>query len=142
MLADSWNSRNRQAETQPVVERLRPTWQLTMTGALTFVPKRALQSVSKSGSRGAALLQTGMRLWVRPGKVALRSSMTLERVVSSLTSTSDSFLLTSTTLILPPPLARDSRTLRNSSSSALTEARVTPPSSAYSPILLGGLAQT
>ena len=44
------------------------TWQLTITGQLTFVPKRAPHKVSKSGSNGDAELQTGMRLWVRPRK--------------------------------------------------------------------------
>ena len=99
------------------------TWQLTMTGALTFVPQRALQMVSKSGSRGAAELQTGTRLWTSPGYFSFKPSMTLLRVMSSLTSISLSFLPTSTTLSLPSaPFALPSITLMNSSSSALTEA--------------------
>merc|ERR550532_1042714 len=123
--AESWNSRKRQAHTHPVVDRDRPTWQLTITGQLTFVPKRAPHKVSKSGSNGAAELQTGMRLWVRPGTF--------------------SFLPTSTTLTLPPlSSALFFKTFTNSSSSPFTDApsRVTLPSSAYSPILPGGLAQT
>jgi hypothetical protein len=99
------------------------TWQLTTTGVLTLVPQRALQMVSKSGSRGAAELQTGIRLWVRPGYFAFMSSITLLKVMSSLTSMSLSFLPTSTTLSLPPsPLTLPSITLINSSSSDLTEA--------------------
>ena len=99
------------------------TWQLTMTGALTLVPQRALQMVSKSGSRGAAELQTGTRLWTSPGYFSFKPSMTLLRVMSSLTSMSLSFLPTSTTLSLPSaPFALPSITLMNSSSSALTEA--------------------
>merc|ERR550532_3223295 len=118
--AESWNSRKRQAHTHPVVDRDRPTWQLTITGQLTFVPKRAPHKVSKSGSNGAAELQTGMRLCVRPGNFSLRPSITSWRLITSSTLTSDS------------------------SSSAFTDApsRVTLPSSAYSPILPGGLAQT
>merc|ERR1719468_1237055 len=77
------------------------------------------------------------------GELSFRPSMTEDRVFSSLTSSSDSFLLTSITCSLSLlPLARPSRTLKNSSSSFFTESRVTSPSSAYSPILLGGLAQT
>merc|ERR1712110_995575 len=74
--AASWNSLKRQAAAQPVVERDRPTWQLTMTGVVMAVPSSAWERVSKSASRGAAELQTGMRLWVGPGKVFLTSSMT------------------------------------------------------------------
>merc|ERR550532_956788 len=141
--AESWNSRKRQAHTHPVVDRDRPTWQLTITGQLTFVPKRAPHKVSKSGSNGAAELQTGMRLWVRPGNFSLRPSITSWRVTISLTSISLSFFATSITLILPPaPAALFASSAANSTSSALTLARVTLPSSAYSPILFGGLAQT
>ena len=93
-----------------------------MTGVLTLVPERALQMVSKSGSRGAAELQTGMRLWVSPGYFSFNDSMTLLRVMSSLTSISLSFLDTSTTLSLPSALALPSITLMNSSSSDFTEA--------------------
>merc|ERR550532_2800326 len=141
--AESWNSRKRQAHTHPVVDRDRPTWQLTITGQLTFVPNRAPHKVSKSGSNGDAELQTGMRLWVRPGNFSLRPSITSWRLITSSSLTSDSFLLTSTTLTLPPPSsALFFKTFTNSSSSAFTDARVTLPSSAYSPILPGGLAQT
>merc|ERR1719295_191126 len=140
--AASWNSLKRQAATHPVVDLERPTWQLTMTGQLTADPWRVLQTLSKSASVGAAELQTGILMWTSPGNFSLRPSMTWERVVSSLTSTSHSFLLTSTYLsLLSFPLARPSITLRNSSSSFLTLSRVTSPSSAYSPILLGGRAQ-
>ncbi len=59
-----------------------------MTGALTLVPRSALTRVSKSDSSGAAELQTGILLWVRPGYFFLTSSMTSCRVISSLTSTS------------------------------------------------------
>merc|ERR1711988_1770072 len=140
--AASWNSLKRQAPTQPVVDLDRPTWQLTMTGVLTAEPCRVLHRLSKSVSVGAAELQTGILMWTSPGKVSFSFSITLDRVIRSLTSTSD-FLLTSITLILPSaPLARPSRTLINSSSSFLTDSLVTSPSSAYSPILLGGLAHT
>ena len=99
------------------------TWQLGVAGAFTLVPQRALQMVSKSGSRGAAELQTGTRLWTSPGYFSFKPSMTLLRVMSSLTSMSLSFLPTSTTLSLPSaPFALPSITLMNSSSSALTEA--------------------
>merc|ERR1711988_1520945 len=138
--AASWNSLKRQAPTQPVVDLDRPTWQLTMTGVLTAEPCRVLHRLSKSVSVGAAELQTGILMWTSPGKVSFSFSISLDRVIRSLTSTSDSFLLTSITLILP--LARPSRTLINSSSSFLTDSLVTSPSSAYSPILLGGLAHT
>merc|ERR1711988_845004 len=127
--AASWNSLKRQAPTQPVVDLDRPTWQLTMTGVLTAEPCRVLHRLSKSVSVGAAELQTGILMWTSPGKVSFSFSITLDRVIRSLTSTSDPFLLTSRTLI-------------NSSSSFLTDSLVTSPSSAYSPILLGGLAQT
>merc|ERR1711988_714714 len=109
--AASWNSLKRQAPTQPVVDLDRPTWQLTMTGVLTAEPCRVLHRLSKSVSVGAAELQTGILMWTSPGKVSFSFSITLDRVIRSLTSTSDSFLLTSIT-------------------------------SAYSPILLGGLAHT
>ena len=94
-----------------------------MTGVLTLVPHSALQMVSKSGSSGAAELHTGMRLWVRPGNFSFSPSITLLKVISSLTSSSLSFLLTSTTLSLPSaPFALPSITLINSSSSDLTDA--------------------
>merc|ERR1739848_608572 len=111
--------------TQPVVALESPTWSLTMMGVLMEVPTRVLQMMSKSASLGAAELQTGTLMCTSPGKSAFRPSMVSERVFRSLTSTSFSSLLM----------------VRNSSLSALTESLVTFPSSAYSPILLGGLAQ-
>ena len=99
------------------------TWQLTMTGALTLVPQRALQIVSKSGSSGDAELHTGTRLWTRPGYFSFNPSITLLRVTRSLTSMSLSFLATSITLSLPSaPFTLPSITLMNSSSSDLTDA--------------------
>merc|ERR1719293_6373 len=137
-----WNSLNRQAMTQPVVALERPTWSLTMMGVLMEVPTRVLQMMSKSASLGAAELHTGTLICTRPGKSAFRPSMTSERVFRSLTSTSFSSLLMVKYFSLPPfSLARPSTTFWNSSSSALTESLVTFPSSAYSPILLAGLAQ-
>lgn len=101
------------------------TWQLTITGQLTFVPKRAPHKVSKSGSNGAAELQTGMRLWVRPGNFSLRPSITSWRLITSSTLTSDSFLLTSVTLTMPPASsALFFKTFTNSSSSAFTDAPI------------------
>merc|ERR1719369_1589430 len=140
--AASWNSLKRQAAAQPVVERDRPTWQLTMTGVLTAVPWRAAQRVSKSASRGAAELQTGILLWVSLGNFSFTFSMTSWREKISFTSTSCSALWTSTYFNLPAvSFKRPSMTWTNSFSSLLTDAQVTLPSSAYSPILLGGLAQ-
>merc|ERR1712106_470171 len=140
--AEIWNSLKRQAATQPVVALERPTWSLIMTGVLILDPTRVLTRMSKSDSRGAAELQTGILMWTSPGNLAFNPSMTLLRVTSSLTSTSFSALLMSTNLSLPPfSLARPSITLINSSSSAFAESRVTFPSSAYSPILFGGRAQ-
>merc|ERR1719150_575034 len=137
----SWNSLKRQAATQPVVERDRPTWQLTMTGVLTAVPWRAPQRVSKSASSGDAELQTGILLWVSLGNFSFSFSITSWRVVSSFTSTSSSFLETSTYLSLPPfDSTRPVTTFKNSVSSALRPSLVTFPSSAYSPILFGGRA--
>merc|ERR1712001_370446 len=84
----------------------------------------------------------GTLMCTRPGKSAFRPSMVSERVFRSLTSTSFSSLLMVRYFSLPPfSLARPSTTFWNSSSSALTESLVTFPSSAYSPILLAGLAQ-
>ena len=109
-----------------------------MTGVLTLVPQSALQMVSKSGSRGAAELQTGMRLWVSPGYFSFNDSMTLLRVMSSLTSISLSFLLTSTTLSLPSaPFALPSITLINSSSSDLTDAPFRYKHNYYTPFIGG-----
>merc|ERR1719486_894181 len=131
-----------QMMTQPVVALERPTWSLTMMGVLMEVPTRVLQMMSKSASLGAAELHTGTLMCTRPGKSAFRPSMTSERVFRSLTSTSFSSLLMVKYFSLPPfSLARPSTTFWNSSSSALTESLVTFPSSAYSPILLAGLAQ-
>merc|ERR550539_1103564 len=71
--ADSWNSLKRQVETHPVVERDKPTWQLTMTGQLTLVPMRAVQRASKSGSRGEAELQTGDAVVSEAGEFLLET---------------------------------------------------------------------
>merc|ERR1719402_485712 len=137
-----WNSLKRQAMTQPVVALERPTWSLTMIGVLMLVPTRVWQIMSKSASLGAAELQTGTLMWSSSGKSALRPSMASDRLTSSFTSISASFLLMSTYLSLPPfSFTLPSTTFLNSTSSALTESRVTFPSSAYSPILLGGRAQ-
>merc|ERR1719309_494742 len=137
-----WNSLKRQAMTQPVVALESPTWSLTMTGVLMEVPTKVSQMTSKSDSRGAAELQTGTLMWTRPGKSALASSITWDNDLSSFASASCSFLLMSTYLSLPPfSFIRPSTTLTNSTSSALTLSLVTFPSSAYSPILFGGLAQ-
>merc|ERR1740129_1808253 len=76
-----------------------------MTGVLMLVPTRVLQMMSKSVSRGEAELQTGTLQWISPGNFSFRPSMTWLRLLSSLTSISDSFLLTSTTLSLPPGVA-------------------------------------
>merc|ERR1711881_534628 len=70
----SWNSLKRQAATQPVVERERPTWQLMMTGAQVVVPCKAAQRESKSASRGAAELHTGILLWVSLGNFSFSTS--------------------------------------------------------------------
>merc|ERR1719435_708593 len=140
--AEIWNSLKRQAMTEPVVALERPTWSLTMTGVLMLVPTRVLQMMSKSDSRGEAELQMGTLMCWRPGKSAFRPSMTSDRVFRSLTSTSFSSLLMVTYFSLPPfSLTRPSMTFWNSTSSALTRSLVTAPSSAYSPILLGGRAQ-
>merc|ERR1719356_935380 len=141
-LAEIWNSLNRQAATQPVVARERPTWSLTMTGVLMVVPTRVLQMMSKSVSKGEAELQTGTLQWISPGNFSFRPSMTWLRLLSSLTSISDSFLLTSTTLSFPPPtLFLPSHSPRKAVSWALMMSLVMLPSSAYSPILLAGRAQ-
>merc|ERR1711945_53011 len=97
-----WNSLKRQAMTQAVVALERPTWSLMMTGVLMLVPIRVLQMMSKSVSWGAAELQTGTLQWTSPGYFSFRPSITWLRLLSSLTSSSDSFLLMSTTLSLPP----------------------------------------
>merc|ERR1719206_311682 len=99
--AEIWNSLNRQAATQPVVALERPTWSLMITGVLMLVPIRVLTRMSKSVSRGAAELQTGILMWTSPGNLAFKPSITLLRVTSSLTSTSFSALLMSTNLSLP-----------------------------------------
>ena len=92
-----------------------------MTGQLTLVPMRAVQRASKSPSRGEAELQTGMRLWVRPGNFSLSPSITSWRLTISLTSISLSFFETSITLILPPAAsALFLSSAANSTSSALT----------------------
>merc|ERR1712029_449949 len=137
-----WNSLKRQAITHPVVALESPTWSLTMTGVLMELPTKVAQMMSKSVSKGEAELQIGTLIWTKPGKSALASSITSERDLSSLTSTDNSVLLMSTYLSLPSfSLMRPSTTLTNSTSSALIPSLVTSPSSAYSPILLGGLAQ-
>merc|ERR1740128_28639 len=137
-----WKSLNRQAMTEPVTALERPTWSLTITGVLMLVPTRVLQMMSKSDSRGAAELQMGTLQWTRPGKLSLAHSMACDRDFRSFTSTSASFFSMVTYFSLPPfSLACPSTTLANSSSSALMRSLVTAPSSAYSPILLGGRAQ-
>merc|ERR1719369_680724 len=91
-----------------------------------LVPTRVSQMMSKSASLGAAELQTGTLMWSSPGYSALSPSMASERLTSSLTSTSSSFLLMSTYLSLPPfSLTLPSTTFLNSTS----------------PILWGGRAQ-
>merc|ERR1711971_1178038 len=93
-------------------------------------------------SLGAAELQTGTLTCLSPENFSLAASMTAATVLMSLASTSDSFLLTSTTVSLPSfSAARPVTTLRNSGSSFSSCSAVTAPSSAYSPILLAGLAQ-
>merc|ERR1712088_327968 len=132
----------RQAMTQAVVALERPTWSLMMMGVLMPVPTRFSQIVSKSAMLGAAELQTGTLRWTSPGKASFSPSITFSRVFRSLTSTSCSFLLMSTYFSLSAfSFMRPSTTLMNSGSSALRAAVVTAPSSVYSPILLGGLAQ-
>merc|ERR1719225_2506452 len=141
--AEIWNSLKRQAITQAVVALERPTWSETMMGVLMEVPRRVLQMMSKSVSLGAAELHTGILQWTRPGYFSFRPSIAWLRLFSSFTSTSDFFLLMSTTSSFPPlALFLPSTTLRNSTSCALTMSLVMLPSSAYSPILLGGLAHT
>merc|ERR1719195_1197268 len=141
-LAEIWNSLKRQLMTQPVVARDSPTWSLTMTGVLMVVPTRVLHRMSQSVSRGEAELQTGTRQWISPGNFSFICSTTWLRLFSSLTSTSDSFLLTSTILSLPPlVLFLPSHSPRKAFSCSLMMSLVTPPSSAYSPILLAGRAQ-
>merc|ERR1740128_966135 len=123
-----WKPLNRQAMTEPVTALERPTWSLTITGVLMLVPTR--------------VLQMGTLQWTRPGKLSLAHSMACDRDFRSFTSTSASFFSMVTYFSLPPfSLARPSTTLANSSSSALMRSLVTAPSSAYSPILLGGRAQ-
>merc|ERR1719189_601264 len=132
----------RQAMTQPVVALERPTWSLMMTGVLMLEPTRAWQMISKSTSFGAAELQTGTLTNSSPGKSALASLIAVSSVFSSFTSTSFSFLLMSITFSFPLSLDLPSRTLWNSGSSLASMSAVTAPSSAYSPILFGGLAHT
>ena len=104
-----------------MIPKLTSTWQLTMTGQLTLVPKRASQRVSKSASKGAAELQMGMRLWVNLGNCSLSPSMTSWRETISSTLISLSTLATLVTLTLPSlSSALFFKTLTNSSSSALT----------------------
>merc|ERR1719318_374927 len=57
-----------------------------MTGVLMLVPIRVLTRMSKSVSRGAAELQTGILMWTSPGNFSFNPSMTLLRVTTSLTS--------------------------------------------------------
>merc|ERR1719435_273463 len=141
--AEIWNSLKRQAMTQPVVALERPTWSLMITGVAMPLPIRVSVIMSKSFSRGAAELQTGTRMWTSPGNFSFRFSMTLLRLRISLTSFSDTVLLMSTTFSFPPLSAiLFSHSSRNLTSVALAESLVTLPSSAYSPILLGGLAHT
>merc|ERR1719415_155200 len=129
--------------TQAVVALERPTWSLIMTGVLMLVPMRVLQMMSKSVSWGAAELQTGTLQWTRPGYFSFRPSIAWLRLLSSFTSTSDSFLLTSTTFSFPPlVLFLPSHSPAKAASCSLMMSLVMAPSSAYSPILLGGLAHT
>merc|ERR1711884_745731 len=109
--AEIWNSLQRQAMTHPVVALERPTWSLTMIGVLMLLPTRVLMMMSKSDSRGAPELQIGTLMCTSPGYFSLSFSMLALQVLRKLTSCS------------------------------LTESPVTFPSSAYSPILFGGLAQ-
>merc|ERR1719195_493471 len=141
--AEIWNSLKRQAMTQAVVARDSPTWSLTMMGVLMLVPARVWIMMSKSVSSGAAELQTGTRQWTSPGNFSLSPSTTWLRLLSSFTSTSDCFLLMSTTFSLPSfMLFLASTSPRNFFSWSLMMSLVTAPSSAYSPILLGGLMHT
>merc|ERR1719333_333635 len=130
------------AVTQPVVALDRPTWSLTMMGVLMLVPTRVLTMMSKSVSRGAPELHMGTLMWTRPGYFSFSFSTWALRVLMSLTSISLAFLLMSTYLSLPLfSSALALQVFRKATSCSLTESRVTLPSSAYSPILLGGLAQ-
>merc|ERR1719225_1887911 len=139
----STSSLTRQAMTQAVVARDSPTWSLTMMGVLMLVPASVWIMMSKSVSSGAAELQTGTRQWTSPGNFSLRPSTTWLRLFSSFTSTSDCFLLMSTTFSLPSfMLFLASTSPRNFFSWSLMMSLVTAPSSAYSPILLGGLMHT
>ena len=49
---------------------------MTITGALTFVPNKAAQRVSKSFSRGDAELHTGIRTCFKPGNFSLTAAKT------------------------------------------------------------------
>merc|ERR1719483_1692245 len=71
--AEIWNSLKRQAATQPVVALERPTWSLMMTGVLMFEPIRVLTRMSKSPSRGAAELQTGIHHVNKSGELGLQT---------------------------------------------------------------------
>lgn len=74
--------------------------------------------------------------------MALRPSITLLRVVSSLTSYPALLLVDVDDLDLAALLGAGLQHPEGTPLLVLVEARVTPPSSAYSPILFGGLAQT
>merc|ERR1719415_327861 len=127
---------------QPVVALERPTWSLTMMGVLMAVPTRVLTMMSKSVSRGAPELQTGTLQWTRPGYFSFSPSMVALRVLMLFTSISLAFLLMSTYFSFPPlASARSLQVLMKLTSCSLMLSLVTLPSSAYSPILLGGLAQ-
>merc|ERR1719333_198228 len=130
------------AVTQPVVALERPTWSLTMMGVLMAVPTRVLTMMSKSVLRGAPELQTGTLQWTSPGYFSFSPSMVALRVLMLFTSISLAFLLMSTYFSLPPlASARSLHVLMKLTSCSLMLSLVTLPSSAYSPILLGGLAQ-
>merc|ERR1711936_1146423 len=112
-------------------------------GVLMEVPTRVFTMMSQSDSRGEAELQTGTLQWTSPGYFSFSPSIAWLRLLGSFTSTSDSFLLTSTTFSLPPlVLFLPSHSPAKAASCSLMMSLVMAPSSAYSPILLGGLAHT
>merc|ERR1719225_1629253 len=107
------------------------------------VPTRVFTMMSQSDSRGEAELHTGTLQWTSPGYFSFRPSIAWLRLFSSFTSTSDSFLLTSTTFSFPLlVLFLPSHSPAKAASCSLMMSLVMAPSSAYSPILLGGLAHT
>merc|ERR1712088_738143 len=138
-----WNSLKRQAATLPVVALDRPTWSLRMIGVLMELPTMAAVMVSKSTSLGDAELQMGTLMCTRPGNFSNRAAIDSWRVTMVFTSISFSCLLTSSTLtLLSLAFIWPSHTRTNSASSSSSCLLVTFPSSAYSPILFGGLAHT